>query len=1158
MVAKGVELGTAYVTVTTETKDVAKELAQTYGKAGTAAGKAAGKNIADGLASAKGDVERASGQLAAARNKEADAVGKVRVAESRLGELRETNKASTSQLARAEEQLATALRGREVASRAAGKAAAELQDANKRAAESAGKVDIGDSITSGLGGKLSGIKEKLSAALGGVSREAGEESGSQLAGGIGDKLGEMLGGKAGIIGSTVAAAVSLAGLSAPGLLFAALNRGMQSQQAIDLTQARLGVDDLTMNKIGAAAGRAYMGAFGSSVAENTDTARLAIQSGLLDESATGQETQAVIEQLSGISTLMGEEIPAVARAAGQAIKTGIAGDATEAFDLFAAAERNGLNVSEDFLDTVNEYGTQFRKLGLSGQEAIGLINQAVQAGARDTDVAADAIKEFSIRVVDGSKSTTEAFQKLGFNADDLTARFAAGGSTARAAVGDLLGEINKIEDPVKKNEVALALFGTQFEDLGDALNQFNLDSAAASLGKVGGAAADALGQMGGNAASSIEGAKRSIEVSADQISSALAKAFGPELAKVADWVTTHQPEILGFMGKLVDGALGAADGFLGFSSTALRALATFAEGAGSAIGAVTGPLGKVTELFGKLTGNGDLANLGASVADLDNKFLGAAETARNLADGIDNSARPALDRMRGSVSSNIESAQLSAQMYRALGDAVVSMPDGHTITLTDNTPETTQRLEALGLKVTTLPNGQVIVTANTQQGQQTLDAFVQQNTGRQIPMQLQVDWSRVQAGIDNAQVRAQAQVYSPESGYVHYAKGTDERGVIPRLAGGGRAGRTLAGRLWGPGSGTSDSILGIGPNGMPTARVSAGEGVVTQDAMNRGGADIVAALNRGWTPPVEWLHSMVPGLAGGGVAGSRAIQYAQAHNGEPYVYGGLDCSGYLSGIYNALTGKSVRFTTDSDPSAYGFVKGLDAGGFSIGTNGGSGKNGHMAGTLLGTNVESDGTNGIQFGGKADGASAFPSVWHLPRELWSPPETDDPSKASGAGGLGGAGGGSVGTGGAPSGLTSSGGVSGGTSSGGAYSTAGIPEGVTPVWVVNLGSGLSSSSPGGTQQQPSSDSFAPQSASVTSPTQPAQMPDINAKLGDMGSNFLKANADQLLSDLGFRTSGGAIQALAQAVFDAMAQAAAEAVRQHSNNQGKSLVMYAGRPF
>lgn len=68
---------------------------------------------------------------------------------------------------------------------------------------------------------------------------------------------------------------------------------------------------------------------------------------------------------------------------------------------------------------------------------------------------------------------------------------------------------------------------------------------------------------------------------------------------------------------------------------------------------------------------------------------------------------------------------------------------------------------------------------------------------------------------------------------------------IPPKASGGIAGRTGAGMLFGPGTGTSDSILGVDPfTGLPTAWVSAGEGIVKASSMRRPGvAQLVAGLN---------------------------------------------------------------------------------------------------------------------------------------------------------------------------------------------------------------------------------------------------------------------------------------------------------------------------
>ncbi|AER47573.1 endolysin [Mycobacterium phage DS6A] len=86
----------------------------------------------------------------------------------------------------------------------------------------------------------------------------------------------------------------------------------------------------------------------------------------------------------------------------------------------------------------------------------------------------------------------------------------------------------------------------------------------------------------------------------------------------------------------------------------------------------------------------------------------------------------------------------------------------------------------------------------------------------------------------------------------------------PGKARGGVAGVNPDGTIYGPGSGTSDSILALGADGLPTAFVSRGEGVVRHKAMQNGGAAVVAALNAGWDPG----RMGVPGLEGGGIAGA--------------------------------------------------------------------------------------------------------------------------------------------------------------------------------------------------------------------------------------------------------------------------------------------------
>ena len=303
--------------------------------------------------------------------------------------------------------------------------------------------------------------------------------------------------------------VAVIGLTAGAALAAAIKEGMEQEKTQDLFQARTGVTEGQARKFGLAAGESYADAFGESVEGNLDTAKFALRNGLLDPAATQRDAEKMINSLDGVATIMEEEIPAVAKAAGQALKTGFAVDAQDAFDLFTKATQLGLNNSEDFLDTVNEYGTQFRKLGLTGAESIGLMSQAVKAGARDTDLAADALKEFSIRAIDGSELSAKAFADLayeqdgvalsqqdliannekmsegfgalGFNAEDMGKKIAGGGEGAREALGQVLDKLRGVTDEQERATLATALFGTQAEDLGDALYAMDLDTAIQSM-----------------------------------------------------------------------------------------------------------------------------------------------------------------------------------------------------------------------------------------------------------------------------------------------------------------------------------------------------------------------------------------------------------------------------------------------------------------------------------------------------------------------------------------------------------------------------------------------------------------------------------------------------------------------------------------------------
>lgn len=303
----------------------------------------------------------------------------------------------------------------------------------------------------------------------------------------------------GPIGAAAGAAIALglgAALKALDFLKDAVDESIQRTNSLNKMGAQLGYTGEDLARLGKVAGQIYADNFGESFESVNDTLKSVIQNlrGFTDESEG--ELRDLAEFTLTLGQTLGEDANAITRAVSQMLRTGLVATAKDAFDLLQQGAQEGVNKAGDLLDTFNEYGTQFRKLGLDGAQAMGLMNQAIKAGARDSDVAADALKEFSIRAVDGSKSTIQGFKDLGLNAKEMASNIAAGGDRARGALDLVLDKLRAIKDPVLQAQIATKLFGTQAEDLGAALYAMDLDTATAQLGDFKDATAKAAITMG--------------------------------------------------------------------------------------------------------------------------------------------------------------------------------------------------------------------------------------------------------------------------------------------------------------------------------------------------------------------------------------------------------------------------------------------------------------------------------------------------------------------------------------------------------------------------------------------------------------------------------------------------------------------------------------
>lgn len=461
----------------------------------------------------------------------------------------------------------------------------------------------------------------------------------QATDGIGAAAGDKVG--SGVEKSLVAAltAIPLAGgvvLGAKAVgeaLIGGIQAGMQIEVRQDRLQALAGLSESDARRFGLVAGEAYANNFGESVESNMNTARLGLQFGLLDPTTTTRDAKRVVQGLAGISDVLEEDVKPTATAVATLLRTGLVQSADQAYDLLATGAREGLNRNEDLLDTLTEYPVVLRKLGLSGADSLGLINQGLKAGARNTDVLADALKEFQIRATDGSDSSRSGFERLGLDATDMTARIARGGADARAGLDEVLRKLREMEDPVQRNAAAVELFGSKAEDLGDALFSLDLSTAAEQLGQVNGAAQRMFDTLADNDASKMEQAKRNVEVAVEGIQGALATGFAQPLTEAAEWVSQNRGPVLQFFRDM---ALGAID----FAETATNSIAGFVSGP---LAEMVDGIAGVIDFFNGAEGRpAELDDLASKMRDLEGFAAANAESFGQARDKINEYLEPAI------------------------------------------------------------------------------------------------------------------------------------------------------------------------------------------------------------------------------------------------------------------------------------------------------------------------------------------------------------------------------------------------------------------------------------------------------------------------------------------------------------------------------------
>lgn len=288
------------------------------------------------------------------------------------------------------------------------------------------------------------------------------------------------------------AAFAAAGAAVGAVLVQGITDSLEEGKIVAKLGAQLGKTPAEAHRFGKIAGELYAGAVTTDFQQAADTIRSVMGAGLIPAASTNAQIKSISTNVADLANTFDFELGETATAVGQLIKTGMARNAKEGLNLLTVGLQGTDERAKDLLDTISEYGTVFKTAGIGGRTAIGLIRQALQAGAKDTDNIADALKEFTLKAVTDAKPVQEAFKTLGLSGKQIGADVGAGGTRAENAIGKVLEALQKMPATAARATVIQDLFGGPGEDLGAAIFALNINKARSSMDNAAGSA-DKLG-----------------------------------------------------------------------------------------------------------------------------------------------------------------------------------------------------------------------------------------------------------------------------------------------------------------------------------------------------------------------------------------------------------------------------------------------------------------------------------------------------------------------------------------------------------------------------------------------------------------------------------------------------------------------------------------
>lgn len=396
-------------------------------------------------------------------------------------------------------------------------------------------------MTAPGGGNAAAVWVSVLPDLSGFGRRLIDELGE-----AGQRGGQAAGERAESAISKAAKGFAIAGAAAGAALAAGLVGAINVEKANDKLAAQLGLTEKESARVGGVAGSLFSNAYGGSLEEVNGAVGAVISSIDGMRTASSSTLDAVSRNALDFASAFDVDVQSAVSSVGLLMKSGLATDATEGFDLItAASQRVPAALREDVLEASNEYGQFFGVLGFSGEQAFATLVDASAKGQFGLDKIGDAVKEFTIRSTDMSTASTEAYQAIGLDAESMANKILAGGDTAQGATQQIIDGLLSMTNPSEQAAAAIALFGTPLEDLNVTEIPAFLQSMQGASTSMDGwrGSTERMGQaLNDNAATNIESFKRQVTTAFIDIvggrvlpivsgfAALLATSFGPALS----------------------------------------------------------------------------------------------------------------------------------------------------------------------------------------------------------------------------------------------------------------------------------------------------------------------------------------------------------------------------------------------------------------------------------------------------------------------------------------------------------------------------------------------------------------------------------------------------------------------------------------------------